>query len=845
MSITFENYWPLGLLLLIPYLWWFRSHSLAGLQPKHLVLLTSVRSTIVICLTIALMQPTLHPSGTWTSLVYGVDFSQSVSPTAQEEALLWIEKANREGSPDHWGIVAFGNNPVGLNTENAFERLRTEDLQLLNTLDPSGTDLEAAMDQGRSSFKENHLKRLVLFTDGNVTTGNLSSAISRLRRDGVRVYTVPMSSRTIGDAWIETVNAPTLVTAEEPFELEVQLYSQVDRAGLLELTDAEKILARQPVQLTAGTNYVSLKTTLNTAQETTLQAKLLIDDDPVQINNSFRESVQVIERPRVLYVEGRPDSAKHLRQALESGGLSVEIASPRNLANSTELLETYSAIILSDVNRNELTQSQMDAIASYVSERSGGFILAGGEAVFGDDGYSETPIEKILPVTFTIKEKPRDVAIIIVLDKSWSMAGTKIELSKEASKAAVDVLEDQHRIGVVSFNNDLDWPVRLQPASNREWIKNRIGSIVPSGYTNIYPALEAAFRELIDVEVRVKHIILLSDGRTYPAEYERLVGEMVEEKMTISTIAVGAEADRVLLGNIANWGAGRAYVVDDAAEVPQIFTEETERATRPNLMEEPFNLLVRKQVEMFTGIDFNAAPPLKGYTSTQIKDTAEELLLSDEGSPILARWHYGLGQTAAFTSDVKDRWAADWLEWNGYGKFWTQLVRETMRRQEDERADAFRAYRQGKNAYITINRIAPDGTFENMLAPRIAVTDPAGRTISIETNQVGPGKYEAILPVTERGDYLFRALGSSLDSSRALVYSYPKEYQFYPPRLELLQTISQATGGDFNPTVEDLFLDKNETTVLAKQLWPYLVTLALILFFVDILLRRVRLFEPT
>ena len=132
-----------------------------------------------------------------------------------------------------------------------------------------------------------------------------------------------------------------------------------------------------------------------------------------------------------------------------------------------------------------------------------------------------------------------------------------------------------------------------------------------------------------------------------------------------------------------------------------------------------------------------------------------------------------------------------------------------------------------------------------MLAPRIAVTDPVGRTISIETNQVGPGKYEAILPVTERGDYLFRALGRSSDSSRALVYSYPKEYQFHPPRLELLQTISQATGGDFNPTVKDLFLDKSELTVLSKQLWPYLVALALILFFVDILLRRVRLFEPT
>ncbi len=844
MPITIEHYWPLVLLLLVPYLWWARHRSLTGLQPRHLSLLTGVRSAIVICLAIALMRPTLHPTGAWTSLVYGVDLSQSVSPAAQAAALRWIAEANREGSPAHWGVVAFGARPVALEAGEALERLLAEDLQLLAAVEPGGTNLEAAMDQALRSFAEHHLKRLVLFTDGNATTGELTGALSRLHRDGVRVYTVPVPSRAVGDAWVDAVHAPTVVTAGEPFALEVQLYSQAARTGVLELTDGEETLATQPVRLEPGVNRVPLEAALDAARTATLQVRLLVDDDPITANNSFREPVQVLDRPQVLYVEGRPASARHLRRALESGGLSVEVASPADLPRSPEALEAYAAVVLSDVARDELTQPQMAAIAGYVTDLGGGFILAGGEAVFGEDGYADTPVEEVLPVTFTTKEKPREVALIVVLDKSWSMAGTKIELSKEASKAAVDVLEDRHSIGVVSFNNDLDWPVRLQSAANREWIKQRISTIVPSGYTNIYPALEAAFQELLAVESRVKHVILLSDGRTYPAEYERLVTEMVAEKMTVSTVAVGAEADRVLLGNLAEWGEGRAYVVDDAAEVPQIFTEETERATRPTLMEEAFSPVVRKQVEMFDGIDFGSAPPLRGYTSTQIKDTAEELLLADEGDPILARWPYGLGRTVAFTSDVKDRWAADWIAWSGYGKFWTQLVRETMRRPEDERADAFRASRQGNTVRIAIDSVNPDGTFENMLAPRVAVTGPDGRTSVIEARQVGPGAYETTVPVAERGDYLFHALGGAADSSRALAYSYPAEYQFHPPRLELLRAISRTTGGVFNPSVEDLFATDGESTVLPTPLWPYLAALALALYLVDLLLRRVRLFEP-
>src|SRR2546426_12840620 len=118
-------------------------------------------------------------------------------------------------------------------------------------------------------------------------------------------------------------------------------------------------------------------------------------------------------------------------------------------------------------------------------------------------------------------------------------------------------------------------------------------------------------------------------------------------------------------------------------KVPQIFTEETELATGKTLREESFKPVVKKTVEAFKGIDFNTAPPLLGYVATKSKDTSEVLLESKRKDPIVARWKYGPGKTAALLSDLKDRWAVDWLRWHGYPQFWAQVVRETMRRRDN------------------------------------------------------------------------------------------------------------------------------------------------------------------
>jgi uncharacterized membrane protein/uncharacterized protein YegL len=845
VRFTFDTYWPVLLLLIIPYLWWVQRKSQTDLSAKHLQLSGSVRSAIVTLLALSLMQPVLYHSGAWLSVVYLLDVSQSVSPQAIQSGIQWIEQTNRSGSASHARFIPFAANSTVFETLDQLKEVEVASKSAQGSIDQSGTNIEIAIDNAMRSFAPHHLKRLVLVTDGNQNSGHMMNLLPRLKAEGVRVYTMPSQARTNRDVWVETIMAPAEVPAEELFPLEVHVYSQAEMTAQIDVKHGDKSLGTRKLQLVRGLNRVAFEASIKDASgPITIEAEARADGDTFSDNDKFRASLVVQGRPKILYVEGHPQSARYLQAALTAEGLLVDIVAPDAIPASIEALDAYDAIVLSDVARNSLTDQHMRTMATYVRDLGGGFILAGGENNYGEGGYSKTVIEEVLPVTFEAKkEKPESVAMIVVLDKSGSMGGQKIELAKEATKAPLELLKDEDSFGVVAFDYNFYWPVKFQTAANRTSITQSISTIIAGGETNIYPALREAYIQLAGASTQIKHVILLSDGRSLPDDFEGLTKKMAEGKITVSTVAVGNGADRELLAQIAGWGKGRTYYLEEPQNVPQIFTEETELATGKTLREEAFKPVVKKNVEAFKGIDFNSAPPLLGYVATKSKDTSEVLLESRRKDPILARWQYGLGKTAAFTSDLKDRWAVDWLRWNGYPKFWAQLVRETMRRRDDNEFD-FRVVKAGDEANITINAIQKDGQFRNKLESQVRVVGPDEAVSDVAVQQVGPGSYETRVPMPKKGSYLFRAIGQeSSGSSRVLTYSYPDEYHFYPPNTDVLRAISNETKGTFQPKVEDIFDPAGETTALPIPLWPYLAGLGLLLYLTDVLLRRVRLFE--
>jgi len=591
-------------------------------------------------------------------------------------------------------------------------------------------------------------------------------------------------------------------------------------------------------------NRIGMETSIPEANGTVvLEAEIHTKPDAVPENNVFRQSIEVLGRPRILYVEGHASSSAYLRDALSTEGFNVTVADIGNLPQTAEEFGQYDAVVISDVNAKSISEVQMQAINAYVRDLGGGFILAGGENVFGEEGYSGTAIADVLPVTFDVKKPLQSVSIIVILDKSGSMAGDKIKYAKEATKAPVALLKDTDHFGLLTFNFNSTWVLHPQPLTDREAIIKAIDEIGVGGETNLYPAMKEAFTELQKETDQIKHVIILSDGRTLTDDFPGLTKQMADARITVSTVSVGQEADRELMAKIASLGGGKTFYAEDPAGVPQIFNKDLEESAGEAFQESAFKPVVTKEVEAFKGIDFQSAPKLLGYVQTKAKPMAEVLLEAHRDKPLLARWQYGLGKALVFTSDVKDRWAADWLRWKGYSKFWSQIVRDSMRRQDDSEFD-FRVRRDGDAAVLSVDAVGKNGEFHDQIHVQAHMVAPDHSNSVFDIPQVGPGAYETRVPLPQNGSYLFRVTGSGSDGvSRMLAYSYPDEYRSYPPDTEKLKMISKETGGVFEPTAAEIFDTRGHRTDIPVDLKPWLIALALGLFVVDIVLRRFRLFE--
>jgi uncharacterized membrane protein/uncharacterized protein YegL len=857
VSLTFESYWPLALLPALFYLGWVRRCTKTSLTERHQRVLSILRSSIVLILLLALMRPHWNRPGTDVSVVFLLDVSRSISPEFLNAAIQWSGDAVEKGEPEHARFIGFAASSAMVERASELPSLAVYDGAAMESgaappppgaIDQSGTNIEHALRQALASFSPSTLKRLVLLTDGHETEGSLASVVAELQAAGVRVFTVPAAVRGEGDSWIESVEVPRDVRAGETVEVSISVFSRASRKAVVVLETSSSRLAGREVELSPGFSRISFETRLPQAGLLDLQARIETERDPFRGNDSRVETVSVAPPLRVLYIEGHLPSASYLKRALESEGMEVTVVPGASASSAARKVSRYDAVILSDVSARSLDAGAMAELESYVRDEDGGLIFAAGETSYGEEGYTDTIVERILPVEFRVEEKWKDLSLVVVLDKSYSMYGKKIALAKEATKAALDLLEETHRFGVVTFDWNPYVTIPLQLASNKDWIKDGISRIQASAQTNIYPALEKAFEQLGESPSKVKHVILLSDGKTYPDDYEELVTRMTEEEITVSSVAVGEEADRELLGDIARWGNGRSYFIEDAEKVQQIFIEETQIALEATLVEESFSPKLKREIEALRGIDLEKAPPLKGYVSTLPRDSAEVILEARDEDPLLARWHYGMGRTVAFTSDVKNRWAADWIHWEGYGKFWSQLVRETARRSRGAEVE-FRVDRRGNAAEVELSVVDESGRYPRGLAPSLRVTGPSADVRTVPLRQTAPGRYRASVPVSISASSPWRfaldAEGISeeaLDRAgrmRTLYYPYPDEYRFYPPDVEKLEALSRETGGKLSPAIEEVFDVGADRARVPAELAPYLTALGLGFYLLDIALRRV------
>lgn len=841
----------LALVAVVPYFYVIRTVSLTDLSVTQQVLQSTLRAAIVAGIALAMARPSWVTRDDKVATVVVVDVSDSVSDAqlaAARDYLAKLEAARGEG--DSFQVVSFAEKPrvVRKGADGAWPVARHDG-------EGAGTDIQAAMQLAYGLYPPDHLPRMVIVSDGNQTGGDLLTESYRALEMGVKVSWENFPDDQVKEIRVVGLSVPDEVKEGQPFEVTAEVWStHADTATLVLKREASLDPPdTKEVQLQEGVNRIKFKTEVKHDKSATFRVRLAkYGADTEQHNNAAVISTPVKGMPHVLYVEGGvlrdPGSAGYMEKALEHEDIDVEVRGPRGVPSSAEELRKYDMVLISDVPAHFLNPGQMAALDRYVRD-GGGLVMAGGEDSFGSGGYQGSRIEQIMPVRFdseTTREQP-DIALMLVIDKSGSMQGPKLEAAKESARVTAEVLSPNDVLGVVAFDSEAVTYVKPQRASNRMRISAEISRLQAGGGTNIYPGLREAFEHLQGINAKVKHVIVLSDGEAPYEGISDLVGDMRASRITVSCVGVSG-ADRNLLSMIADAGDGRLYMTDDIGALPRIFMKETTEAQKSQLIEDLIRVRVAKRVEVIEGTGVESAPALHGYVTTKPKPTAEVVLISDLGEPILARWRHGAGWSVAWTSDVKNRWAVDWIRWANYPKFWGQMVRTTMRRTMWKSYDLYASVDDGR-ARVVVDAIDPNDKFVNELDTELQVIDPKTNqpTMTLPMEQTAAGRYVADFRISAYGSFLLKAVhkrdGKQVaETQGAVSLPYPLEYLKTTPDPEPLRHAALVTGGKDEPEPAAVWNPDAQSIAYVEDLWPWVLLAVAALLLLDLYAKRVRLF---
>ncbi|MCE9582233.1 MAG: VWA domain-containing protein [Planctomycetes bacterium] len=442
----------------------------------------------------------------------------------------------------------------------------------------------------------------------------------------------------------------------------------------------------------------------------------------------------------------------------------------------------------------------------------------------------------------------------IAIDSSGSMSarvaggGTKLDMAGEGAAEAVRVLNERDEIAVCTVDTSPSWVVHLQAIDDRTAIERDIRSLRQGGggiYCNT--AVEAMFAELAHASAQIRHAILFADAADAENHegVEAMVSKAFASGVTLSVVAIGkkSDSDAAWLESIAALGGGRFYITDDPLDLPRLFSEETVTAARSVIIEREFTPVITRPAQFMEGVPWEKTPPLQGWVSTVPKPTAEIHLEAEENDPLLAKWHYGLGRSIAWTSDAKSRWAKDWVAWPGYRTLWPQMVRWLLRRGEPN-AYSVATSLTANGAHLTVDAVGSGGGFRDFLKLRAFVAGPTGSS-EVPVRQTGPGRYEADVPATESGSWFVTIAEEeggdwAARASVPILIPYPPEFRSTSPNHALLKRIAELSGGHsiaLEPQL-DLFRHTAVPARVPTDLWRFLLSIALACLLLDVAARR-------
>jgi len=847
------------------WIWWLFLAGTTGLSPGRANTALWIRFIMAAGFIVALAEPRAVRTSEVLSVVYAVDVSDSVGTAAVDSALKFVARqVSEKPAADEAGLVLFGAEAV---VELPPRITFPFDGVVTSQVRRDATDLAEALSLSAAMIPTENSGRIVLITDGTSTEGNVTRRLDELRARGISVDVLPINYQYENEVWVERLELPQQVKLEQDYEASILVSSLAETTGTLVLRENGRVLAKSAVTLRSGLNQFSLPIRVDEPGYYQYQTAIEVPDgsDNLSQNNAAENFLFVEGTARTLIVTAPGGDSREwqpLAESLQRDGRIVEQRDAYGFPDSPLALMSYDSVVFVNVPVNAFVPAQLRALQNAVRDVGIGFLMVGGPDSFGPGGYHRTPVEEVLPVSMDIEQQDilQKGALVIILHTCEFADGNT--WGKRITNQAIRVLSGHDEVGVLVFDQETDaeqWLFRLTPAASFSRLVTLVNRARIGDMPTFATTMEMGLAGLNQSDAAIKRMLIISDGDP-SAPTDQLLDAVQQAKITVSTVTVSphGESDIGSMKRIADATGGTAYTPDNPAELPAIFVKEARTLKRSMIQETTISPLPGTPSSLLNSLE--ETPPLHGYVLTTLKPRAEPVLLaphpepdsattgapSPTPTPILARWKYGLGSTAAFTSDLTTRWGREWQQWEKFDSVVSQLMTSLSRVRKPAELRLWTHLSSGEATIVvedfTSDNQRPDGAFAELNA---IVNGPDDFSATLRLQQVSPGRYEARLPLPAQGKYQVIARGNgngrSESTTGGFIVSYSAEYLRFRSDPIMLKQIQERTGGQLlasDSPADAVFGDRLPRSS-TRPVFDWLLISLAILLPIDVAVRRV------
>ncbi len=560
-GMTFDRIWVLPFLVL-PLAWIFWEWRR---QPRRAPLL--LKAAMIASVILAVSEPSITFRERKVALAVLADTSASVSDEDLSRESNLLRQINDGRGSNRINVIPFARAPRTLDRKEA-------NFNLIHTpgADGRATNFEEPIRQALASLPSGMVHRIALLTDGNENEGAVTRAAWQAQQLGVSIDTIALAGRVQPQLKTEAVGIPGAVFTGERFPVDLTIYSPRATPATVELSAEGKQIGSHQIALEAGENRVRIRTSLNAAGAIDLSGKIEANG----LGESRFEDAVAVRRPRVQWISDDPPGTEgHIVDLLTAN--RFDVVQSKTLPAD---LDDTQLVVFNNINVDALPPADKQRFEAFVQSGGGALLVAGEQNVYVDHKDApEDPLARTFPAKLVPPRSPQGTCVVLIIDKSSSMEGKKMDLARLASIGVVENLKPDDKVGVLIFDNSFMWEVPIRNADNKVEIRRLIGGIVPDGGTQIAPALAEAYQKILRVNSAYKHIVLLTDGISEEGDSLGLSRDAANNRVTISTVGLGQDVNRAYLEKIAATAKGKSYMLSDPSGLEQILLKDVQEHT--------------------------------------------------------------------------------------------------------------------------------------------------------------------------------------------------------------------------------------------------------------------------